>query len=48
MDGVVGLSQCAIGPSESYTYRFRIDDMQFGTFWHVAFLTTRAVAPSTE
>lgn len=38
MDGVVGVSQCAIGPSESYTYRFRIDDGQFGTFWHVAFL----------
>ncbi|RHZ58286.1 hypothetical protein CDV55_106464 [Aspergillus turcosus] len=38
MDGVVGVTQCAIGPSESYTYRFRIDDSQFGTFWHVAFL----------
>ncbi|KAJ5218927.1 multicopper oxidase-domain-containing protein [Penicillium cinerascens] len=35
MDGVVGVSQCAIGPSESYTYRFRIDDSQFGTFWHM-------------
>ncbi|KAJ6093063.1 multicopper oxidase-domain-containing protein [Penicillium sp. IBT 16267x] len=36
MDGVVGVTQCAIGPSESYTYRFRIDDSQFGTFWHRA------------
>ncbi|KAH8809441.1 laccase [Xylogone sp. PMI_703] len=34
MDGVVGLSQCAIGPFESFTYRFRVDDSQFGTFWY--------------
>jgi FtsP/CotA-like multicopper oxidase with cupredoxin domain len=37
MDGVVGLSQCAIGLSESFTYRFHIDDTQYGTFWFVAF-----------
>ncbi|KAH8690199.1 multicopper oxidase-domain-containing protein [Talaromyces proteolyticus] len=36
MDGVVGVSQCAIGPFESYTYRFRIETNQFGTFWYHA------------
>lgn len=34
MDGVVGLTQCAIGQSESFTYRFRIDESQSGTFWY--------------
>jgi FtsP/CotA-like multicopper oxidase with cupredoxin domain len=35
MDGVIGLTQCAIGKSESFTYRFRIGDEQSGTFWSV-------------
>jgi len=33
MDGVVGLTQCAIPSKESFTYRFRIPDDQAGTFW---------------
>lgn len=36
MDGVVGLTQCAIGLGRSYTYRFRIADTQHGTFWYHA------------
>ncbi|KAH8696228.1 multicopper oxidase-domain-containing protein [Talaromyces proteolyticus] len=36
MDGVVGLTQCAIGPSENFTYQFRIDESQSGTFWYHA------------
>lgn len=33
MDGAVGLTQCIIGPSKSFTYKFKIDDNQAGTFW---------------
>lgn len=33
MDGVVGLTQCAIQPSQTFTYRFRIAHHQEGTFW---------------
>ncbi|KAK2606296.1 hypothetical protein QQS21_003344 [Conoideocrella luteorostrata] len=36
MDGVVGLTQCAILSSEQFTYRFRIPDHQSGTFWYHA------------
>ncbi|KJZ74708.1 hypothetical protein HIM_05825 [Hirsutella minnesotensis 3608] len=36
MDGVVGLTQCAIRPSQSFTYRFRIDESQHGTYWYHA------------
>ena len=36
MDGVVGLSQCAISPGETFTYQFRIDAAQSGTFWYHA------------
>ncbi|PHH92493.1 hypothetical protein CDD83_7130 [Cordyceps sp. RAO-2017] len=36
MDGVVGLTQCAIPPSQNFTYRFRIDEQQSGTFWYHA------------
>jgi hypothetical protein len=34
MDGVVGLTQCAIGPSKSFTYKFKLDRDQVGTFWY--------------
>lgn len=34
MDGVVGLTQCGISPSQNFTYRFQIDDDQAGTFWY--------------
>ncbi|TWU71937.1 hypothetical protein ED733_003469 [Metarhizium rileyi] len=36
MDGVVGLTQCAIQSSQSFTYQFRIPDDQAGTFWYHA------------
>ncbi|ODA81348.1 hypothetical protein RJ55_04313 [Drechmeria coniospora] len=36
MDGVVGLTQCAIAPSTNFTYRFRIDESQSGTYWYHA------------
>ncbi|OJJ51726.1 hypothetical protein ASPZODRAFT_55640 [Penicilliopsis zonata CBS 506.65] len=32
MDGATGITQCAIPPGASYTYRFRIE--QEGTFWY--------------
>lgn len=35
MDGVVGLTQCAIQSKTRFTYRFRIPDHQAGTFWYV-------------
>lgn len=34
MDGVVGLTQCSISKSESFTYKFRIDARQSGSFWY--------------
>ena len=34
MDGVVGLTQRGIAPGGTFTYRFRIDDGQAGTFWY--------------
>ncbi|KYK62117.1 hypothetical protein DCS_03264 [Drechmeria coniospora] len=36
MDGVVGLTQCAIAPSTNFTYRFRIDESQSGTYWQAS------------
>ncbi|KAG5930702.1 hypothetical protein E4U53_002171, partial [Claviceps sorghi] len=36
MDGVMGLTQCAIRYKKSFTYRFRIADDQAGTFWYHA------------
>jgi FtsP/CotA-like multicopper oxidase with cupredoxin domain len=35
MDGVLGVSQCAIPPGQSFTYEFRIID-QRGTYWYHA------------
>lgn len=35
MDGVTGVTQCAIPPGESFTYEFQIID-QRGTFWYHA------------
>jgi len=35
MDGVTGVTQCAIPPGENYTYEFQIID-QRGTFWYHA------------
>ncbi|VBB83984.1 Putative Multicopper oxidase [Podospora comata] len=35
MDGVAGISQCAIPPGKSFTYEFEIID-QRGTFWYHA------------
>jgi FtsP/CotA-like multicopper oxidase with cupredoxin domain len=34
MDGVVGLTQYAIEPSKSFTYKFKLDRDQVGTFWY--------------
>ncbi|TAQ85442.1 hypothetical protein B7494_g6220 [Chlorociboria aeruginascens] len=36
MDGVVGLTQCAIPPFKTYTYKFKVQDDQSGTFWYHA------------
>lgn len=38
MDGVSGITQCAIPPGESFTYEFQISD-QRGTFWYHAHTT---------
>lgn len=38
MDGVTGVTQCAIPPGESFTYEFEIID-QRGTFWYHAHTT---------
>ena len=35
-DGAVGLTQCAIQPGRSFTYRFNISDQQYGTYWYHA------------
>jgi FtsP/CotA-like multicopper oxidase with cupredoxin domain len=32
-DGVPGISQCAIQPGGSFTYRFKLDK-EVGTFWY--------------
>ncbi|TVY28515.1 Laccase-2, partial [Lachnellula hyalina] len=36
MDGVVGVTQCAIAPGQHFTYKFKIQDDQAGTFWYHA------------
>jgi FtsP/CotA-like multicopper oxidase with cupredoxin domain len=38
MDGVTGVTQCAIPPGESFAYEFQISD-QRGTFWYHAHTT---------
>lgn len=35
MDGVVGVTQCAIAHNHNFTYRFTLDDKQHGTYWYV-------------
>ena len=32
MDGVNGVTQCPIAPSDSFTYKFRV--MQYGSSWY--------------
>jgi FtsP/CotA-like multicopper oxidase with cupredoxin domain len=34
MDGAVGFTQCPIPSNENFTYRFKVDDDQAGTFWY--------------
>lgn len=36
MDGVIGVTQCAIFPGESFVYNFTISHDQSGTFWYHA------------
>ncbi|GJN67754.1 hypothetical protein PLICBS_001782 [Purpureocillium lilacinum] len=36
MDGVVGVTQCSIRPTDSFTYKFQIPQEQHGTFWYHA------------
>ncbi|OAA53343.1 ferro-O2-oxidoreductase [Cordyceps fumosorosea ARSEF 2679] len=36
MDGVVGVTQCAIAHNNNFTYRFTLDDSQHGTYWYHA------------
>ncbi|KAH8888947.1 hypothetical protein GQ53DRAFT_723716 [Thozetella sp. PMI_491] len=36
MDGVPGVTQCSIGFRQNFTYSFRIEDAQSGTFWYHA------------
>ncbi|TVY13380.1 L-ascorbate oxidase [Lachnellula arida] len=36
MDGVVEVTQCAIAPGQHFTYKFKIQDDQAGTFWYHA------------
>jgi hypothetical protein len=40
MDGVHGVTQCAIPPGESFTYEFELAD-QRGTFWYHAHVTVQ-------
>lgn len=35
MDGTVGVTQCAIAPNSSFTYKFKVDG-QSGTYWYHA------------
>lgn len=34
MDGVAGVTQCPIPPSQSFVYDFNISSSQSGTFWY--------------
>ncbi|TQV93610.1 ferro-O2-oxidoreductase [Cordyceps javanica] len=36
MDGVVGVTQCAIAHNNNFTYRFTLDEKQHGTYWYHA------------
>lgn len=36
MDGVTGVTQCGIPEGQSFTYNFRIDPAQHGTYWYHA------------
>ncbi|KAG5999529.1 hypothetical protein E4U43_002016 [Claviceps pusilla] len=36
MDGVVGITQCAVGPGSTFAYKFNVDQEQHGTFWYHA------------
>ncbi|KAJ3479850.1 hypothetical protein NLG97_g8215 [Lecanicillium saksenae] len=36
MDGVVGVTQCAIAQNNNFTYRFTLDEKQHGTYWYHA------------
>ncbi|KAJ6781645.1 hypothetical protein PWT90_01395 [Aphanocladium album] len=36
MDGVTGVTQCGIPEGQSFTYKFRIDPEQHGTYWYHA------------
>ncbi|KAJ3494552.1 hypothetical protein NLG97_g4007 [Lecanicillium saksenae] len=36
MDGVTGVTQCGIAEGQSFTYKFRIDPKQHGTYWYHA------------
>ncbi len=40
MDGVMGVSQCAIPPGGNFTYEFTIVD-QRGTFWYHSHLSVQ-------
>ncbi|KAK7408405.1 hypothetical protein QQX98_009445 [Neonectria punicea] len=41
MDGTVGITQCAIAPNSSFTYRFDVKG-QSGTYWYHAHHSTQA------
>lgn len=36
MDGTVGVTQCTIASGQNFTYNFRIEDTQHGTYWYHA------------
>lgn len=36
MDGVTGITQCGVPEGESFTYKFKIDKEQHGTYWYHA------------
>ncbi|XWW96247.1 hypothetical protein V2A60_004220 [Cordyceps javanica] len=36
MDGVTGVTQCGVREGQSFTYKFRIDPEQHGTYWYHA------------
>lgn len=35
MDGAVGVTQCTIAQKDTFTYKFKIQDYEHGTFWSV-------------
>jgi FtsP/CotA-like multicopper oxidase with cupredoxin domain len=40
MDGVPGITQCAIPPGQSFLYNFTVEN-QFGTFWYHSHASTQ-------